>query len=108
MHHEPEPTLLVCLKFNEVIPAAEGGELDSTFSPTDRLRARMAERAARQVLGLRNDLVAVMPAGRHSPPKVGQYLASYSRVQGCGLHVQAHSQHPAADIASNRVRVDQG
>ena len=90
VHHQPEPAILVRLKFNEVIPAAERCELDRAFSPPDRLQAAVTKRLARQVRGLRNGRAAIAPASRHSPTEIGQNLAGDSRdVQGRGIEVQA-------------------
>jgi hypothetical protein len=35
MHHQPEPTVIVYLHFDEVIPTAERAELKRPFAPAD-------------------------------------------------------------------------
>src|SRR5258708_5849029 len=75
VNHEPEPVLFVFLDFKEVVSAAERCEFDGAFRPAQRLQTGMAERgAACHVLGLRDDLAAIAPAGGHGAPEIGQDL----------------------------------
>jgi hypothetical protein len=108
MHHQPEPSILVRLNFNEVISAAEGCELDRASAPTHGLQAGMAKRFAHQVPGLRYDRTAIAPAGRHGPAEIGQDLPGDSRsFQRRSLKVQPHRQHPTSYVASDSLRIDQ-
>src|SRR5439155_7926684 len=45
VNHKPKSVLLVCLDFDEVVPAAECCELDRAFVPADGLKARITERS---------------------------------------------------------------
>jgi len=60
--HHPELILLVGLEFDEMVSAAERGELESAFVAADRFKVRMAQGCPIQRLR-RCDRRAAMPAG---------------------------------------------
>jgi len=107
VYHEPEPTILIRLNLDKVIPASERCEFENAIIPPDGLETRVTERYSRQVGRLRNSSATVAPASWHSPAQFAQHLSGRSWiVQSCVIHIGGHSQHAASYVAPDRLRID--
>ena len=108
MHHQPEPAVLVRLKFHEMITAAECCELHFALLSTDGIQDWMAESIVCHVFRLRNDQASISPAGRHRMAKFSQDLTGdLGRVQGRCVKIEGNGKHATSDVASHRLRIDQ-
>jgi hypothetical protein len=105
--HEPEPTILIRLNLDEVIPTPERCELENAITPPDGLKTGVAKRYARQITRLRNSFTTVAPASWHSPAQFAQHLSGRPWiVQSCTIHIRGHSHHAASYVAPDRLRID--
>jgi hypothetical protein len=108
VHHQPQTVVLVGLQLEEVIPAAERGELEDPVAATNCLEPGIRERSFREVRGLRDRGAPMPPPRRNRRAEPGKDLGGDSRIaKRVGIGVHGDGEHAAADVSADGLRVDQ-
>jgi hypothetical protein len=106
MHHEPQAGFVVLLQLQEMIAAAECAKLHSAITLGGAFEAIVAER---KVSHSRWQFAALsMLVGRHESIKTGQNLCGVGvRSNERCIGLQCDCGHTAADVVSDRLRIDE-
>jgi hypothetical protein len=107
--HQPEAVLLIGLKFDKVVPAAECSELNPAVTGALSFEPFVAEGQLTQRLRLigRGGYRSV-PLHGNASMKFGEERPRMSLViQDITSGIEPHGQHPATDVAANERWIDQ-
>ena len=108
VNHQPEPVLLVGLKLQKVIPAAQSCELHRALASPDRLQPGIAQFNGIQALRLcNNSLPVATPAWDRLCESRQNLAGGFWIAQRLCSGVRCYRQHSAADVTAYCLRVNQ-
>jgi hypothetical protein len=109
VHHEPERTLLVRLKFEEVVAAPERSELQGTVPRFSLLQGRMAQGPSFECRSRRFDRAggAVLRNGNARVEGRHQARGRLPVGYGVGVTAEADRRHAASNVSTDGARKQQ-
>src|SRR5579862_4700613 len=108
VNHQPELVLLIGLKFQKVVPAAQRCELHCALTSPDRLQPGIAQFNGIQIMRLGNNSLPVATPAWDRLCESGQNPASgFWIAQRLCTGVRCHTKHSATDVAAYCLRVNQ-